>query len=543
MDELVCALAEALATAIDAKGGGVPSHLRRMKLLAAKLAEALGMTSDEIAAVEMAALLHDVGKLAVPEHILSRPGPLTDAEFAKLRNRLKVGADIIARVPFPSPVAPLILRHHERWDGNGHPEGLKGEQIPLGARVLSVVDYFDALRSGRPHHTAMTAGAALGMLVQESGEALDPRIVRAFLDIYPVVAAELDAMEQSPSDLTTAIVYHEIAKAHRELFALYEISRAIGSSIGVSDTMAILADTLGGVVPFSCCALFLYNDEGDMLRCRFAAGVEAEKVQQLTMPNGEGLAGWVARNQRSLVNAHPSVDVEAAGHPPEQIALKCALVVPLVFNKRLIGTLSVYHVRDDAFTDDHRRLLERVCEQLAAVIYNSIGFEQMQEDALTDALTGLPNMRFMFMHLVRELARGARLRSELTLIVATLDTLKDIHDKFGHLARDRALREVAAALRASIRPYDIATRYEGDEFIVVLSGSGPEEAERRRVELQRLIEAIQFEPDDSTTLQFTFSTGAAVFPHDGDTYEKLIEVATRRRHAGRIVRHTRGAVH
>ena len=542
MDELVCDLAEALATAIDAKGGGVP-NLRRKKVLAAKLGEALGMTGDEIAAVEMAALLHDVGTLAVPEHLLSRPGPLTDQEFATIRAHAKVGADIIARVPFPSPVAPLILLHHERWDGNGYPEGLKGEQIPLGARVLSAVDYFDVLRTNRPHHVAMTAGAALGMLVQESGKALDPRVVRAFLDIYPKVATELDAIEQSASDPTRVRVYDEIAKAHGELFALYEISQAIGSSIGVSDTMAILADKLGRVVPFSCCALFLHSDEGDMLRCRFAAGVEAEKVQQLTMPNGEGLAGWVARNHRSLVNADPSIDLEAAGHRADHIALKSALVVPLVFNKRLIGTLSVYHVRQDAYTDDHRRLLERVCEQLAAVLYNSIGFEQMQEDALTDALTGLPNMRFMFMHLVRELARGARLRSELTLIVATLDTLKDIHDKFGHLARDRALREVAAVLRTSIRPYDIATRYEGDEFIVVLSGCGPEEAERRRIELQRLVEAIQFEPDDSTTLQLTFSTGAALFPHDGEAYETLIEVATRRRHAGRIIRHTRGAVH
>jgi diguanylate cyclase (GGDEF)-like protein len=471
-----------------------------------------------------------------------------------------VAADIIARVPFPSAVAPLILRHHERWDGNGYPDGLKGEQIPLGARVLSAVDYFDVLRTNRPHRAAMTAGAALGMLVQESGKALDPRVVRAFLDVYPAVAAELDAMEQSPSHrpadrpaqptldtaksrVTTPSGYDEVAKTNRELVALYEVSQAIGSSIGVSDTMAILADKIGSVVPFSCCALFLYNDDGDMLRCRFAAGVEAETIQQLTMPNGEGLAGWVARNHRSLVNAGPSLDVEAAGHPADQIALKSALVVPLVFNKRMIGTLSVYHVREDAYTDDHRRLLERVCEQLAAVIYNSIGFEQLQEDALTDALTGLPNMRFMFMHLVRELARGARLRSELTVIVATLDTLKDIHDKFGHLARDRALREVAAVLRASIRPYDIATRYEGDEFIVVLSGCGPEEAERRRVELQRLVEAVQFEADDSTTLQLTFSTGAAVFPHDGETYEQLMEVATRRRHSGRIIRYTRGAVH
>src|SRR6187402_2748738 len=161
---------EALALAIEAKDHTAHNHIRRVQVYSVGLAKALGMSDDETQAVETAALLHDIGKLAVPEHILAKPGPLTPEEFQKIRAHPKVGADIISAVPFPYPVSPLILSHHERWDGKGYPSGLKGEEIPLGARILSVVDYFDALMAERPYHKAMTSDAAIGLLQQEAGK-------------------------------------------------------------------------------------------------------------------------------------------------------------------------------------------------------------------------------------------------------------------------------------------------------------------------------------------------------------------------------------
>ena len=182
VSDLHLATIEALALAIDAKDQTAQSHIRRVQVYAAGLAQALGMSSNEIQGVKTAALLHDIGKLAVPEHILSKPGPLTQEEFQKIRIHPQIGAEIISGVPFPYPVAPLILSHHERWDGKGYPAGLKGEDIPLGARILSVVDYFDALMSERPYHKAMSFEAAMGLLHQESGKALDPRVVQTFVN-------------------------------------------------------------------------------------------------------------------------------------------------------------------------------------------------------------------------------------------------------------------------------------------------------------------------------------------------------------------------
>jgi diguanylate cyclase (GGDEF)-like protein/putative nucleotidyltransferase with HDIG domain len=561
MADLHLATIEALALAIDAKDQTSQSHIRRVQLYAAALARALGMRENDIQGVKTAALLHDIGKLAVPEHILSKPGPLTPEEFQKIRAHPKVGADIISAVPFPYPVSPLILSHHERWDGKGYPSGLKGEEIPLGARILSVVDYFDALMAERPYHKAMGFDAAIGLLQQEMGKGLDPVVVEKFIELLPALQLEAATLEQSkrrpnPEAHGQSIgrpatgltpepakknVFDDIALAHREIYALYEIAQAMGTSLGVADTMALISAKLSNLVPFSCAALFLYDEETETLRCRFATGTDSEIIQRIAVRNGEGLTGWVARNRRALVNARPSADLEAAGLTNVHTNLQSALVCPLVFGERFIGALSVYHVEPAYYRDDHRRLLDRVSEQAAAVINNSMLFEQTQEDSLTDPLTGLPNTRFLFMHLSRELARAERLKTEVSLMVMDLDSFKGINDSHGHHVGDRALCEVARVLRAAIRPYDICVRYAGDEFIVVLSGCGAEEAEHKRQELQKTIDEVYFEARPGRRVQLGVSVGTAVFPHDGGSYETLLASAdsrmyqdksSRKRHAG-----------
>ena len=426
VSDLHLATIEALALAIDAKDRTGKSHIRRVQVFAAGLAKAIGMSENEIQGVKTAALLHDIGKLAVPEHILSKPGPLTQEEFQKIRIHPQVGAEIIAGVPFPYPVAPLILSHHERWDGKGYPAGMKGDEIPAGARILAVVDYFDALTSERPYHKAMSDEGAVGLLRQEAGKALDPNLVQIFVENLDKLRAEAETTSETVRTLalptgtnekgrpavgllpepSNKTVFDDIALAHREIYALYEIAQAMGTSLGVADTMALISSKLSNLVPFSCCALFLHNEELETLRCRFATGIDAEVIQQISVKSGLGLTGWVARNRRTLVNARPSADLEAAGISGTT-SLQSALVCPLVFNERFIGTLSVYHIDAGCYTDDHRRLLDRVCEQAAAVIYNSIVFEQTQEDSLTDPLTG-PAEHALHVHAPHARARARR---------------------------------------------------------------------------------------------------------------------------------------
>ncbi len=563
MGELHLATIEALALAIDAKDQTTHNHIGRVETYASAMARELGMSDVDEQAVKTAALLHDIGKLGVPEHILAKPGPLTPEEFIKVRMHPQIGANIIGGVPFPYPVAPLVLSHHERWDGRGYPAGLKGEAIPLGARILCLVDYFDALTSDRPYHKPMPVDAAAELIQKESGKALDPKAVEAFLRILPEIRSHAEnsaapsrvlpqtaAIEAGPGGMRWPIpvskgegapmigspraaamardsAFEDIAGAHREIYALYDLAQSMGTTLGVTDTMEHIASKLSRVVPFDSCALFLYSEEQDVLQCRFASGINAELLQPLVVRNGEGLTGWVARNRRAMLNGRPSADLHAAGFV-QPTKLESALVCPLISANIVIGTLAVYHTLEGFYSDDHRRLLDRVCEQAAAVIRNAVVFDQTHEASVTDPLTGLPNTRFMFRHITRELARSQRLGAEVSLLVLDLNGFKDINDTYGHHAGDRALREVAAVLRALIRPYDICARYAGDEFIVVLAGCNRDEAENKLRELQHGIERIVFEAAPGTNVPMSISAGAAVFPHDGETYETLLATADQR---------------
>jgi two-component system cell cycle response regulator len=209
----------------------------------------------------------------------------------------------------------------------------------------------------------------------------------------------------------------------------------------------------------------------------------------------------------------------------QDISLNAAIVCPLQYNDTFIGCLALYHVEANHYTEDHRRLLERIAEQAGAVIHNSIVFEQTQEDSLTDPLTGLPNRRSMFVHLSRELARAERLKSEVALIVMDVDGFKAINDTYGHNVGDHALREVAVALQGALRPYDLCVRYAGDEFIVVLADCSREAAEIKRRELQSRIAEIQVDVRAGKRLRLAVSAGASVFPDDGSTYETLLAAA------------------
>jgi diguanylate cyclase (GGDEF)-like protein/putative nucleotidyltransferase with HDIG domain len=552
--DLHLATIEALARAIDAKDQNTHMHIRRVQIYAALMAKAAGLSPAEIQGVKTAALLHDIGKLAVPEHILSKPGPLTQEEFQKVRIHPQVGAEIIAAVPFPYPVAPIILSHHERWDGKGYPQGLKAEEIPLGARILTIVDYFDAVTTERPYHTALTHEGAVGLLKHEAGRALDPKLVGVFIELLPMLVAEAEADTRQHPDrgiasraegpLATAVglmpgastpnAFENIALAHREIYALYEIAQSMGTSLGVADTMALISSKLMKIVPWSGSALFLLHGDGELLKCRFAAGVDAPQLLNHTLKTGEGLSGWVARNRRTLVNANPSVTFTTLGLPAPK--LQSAVVCPLYFNDAFIGCLALYHVDANWYTEDHRRLLERIAEQAGPVIHNSIVFEQTQEDSLTDSLTGLPNRRSMFVHLSRELARAERLKSRVALIVMDIDGFKTINDSYGHHVGDRALREVSLALQGALRPYDLCVRYAGDEFIVVLTDCSREMAEAKRRELQHRVGEIQLDVRAGRRLRLGASAGAAVFPHDGTTYEALLADADHRMYRDKAAR-------
>jgi diguanylate cyclase (GGDEF)-like protein/putative nucleotidyltransferase with HDIG domain len=565
VSNLHLASVEALARAIDARDQTIDqarsgeNHLRRVQAWAMALAEAAGMTPESVDAVKVAALLHDIGKLAVPEHILTKPGRLTAKEFARVRIHPIVGAEIIKAVPFPYAVAPLIRSHHERWDGSGYPDGLRGEETPLGARVLAVVDYFDALTSARPYHGPMDRESAIATMEEEAGRALDPTLVTLFLRILPTLSRSttdehpllppsaraaasgapivgVSNERHSPSP-AASWVFHNITLATQEMRALHEIAQTLGTRLSVDDTMALLTSKLSRLIPGSCWVLFLHERAEDVLRCRFATGLDGDTVSRLVIPCGDGASGWAARHRAPAVNARAAADFEAAGVPSSSRGFQSALAYPLLDGPELIGTLTVYHVDNDPFSEEHRHVLEHISAQVASVIRNAVTFERLQDVSLTDPLTELPNSRAL-KEVLRQVvvvdASGEHRRS--ALIVIDLDDFKTINDAHGHQKGDAALHAVARTIRAHVRDSDFCARYGGDEFVAVLAGCDRVEAEQRARELQDAVAHVPFKSNHGESLNLGISAGVSVFPEDGTTIDALIAAADRQMYLNKSAR-------
>ena len=520
---------EALALAIEAKAGSTPEHIQSIQQVAAMLAEAAGLSDSEVQAVRTAALLHDVGNMAVPEHILSKPEALTQEEFERVKIHPRVGAEILRNVPFGAPVADLVLCHHERWDGLGYPAGLHGDDIPVGARILAIADCYSTLQTDRPYRPGRSKADALAVVRAEAGASLDPALVE-------ILAARLTAA-RAASDVDVAgegvwtggdgrIALQDIAGAHREEQTLYEIAQALGSSLGVPDAMALIHDKVSRLVPFVTCALFLGDDENGYV-CRYAHG-----------SGSEALLKWAPKSWSEVSLRLPSCADGRGAHGEELAAL---LPCPLSFDGRLIGGLVIYHSVPGYFTDEHRRVLGRVSEQTAAVIFNSTRFEQTQHESHTDPLTGLANRRSLDREFEASLERARGSQGSISVIVLDLDRLKEINDTYGHEAGDRALRAVGAVLRSTIRDTDLCARFAGDEFVVLLTDCSPAHEARRVRDLQNAVAAHPFEPRVGVRVSLSISAGLARFPVDGMTFQELLAAADEKMYHDKAGRRSRGS--
>jgi len=282
------------------------------------------------------------------------------------------------------------------------------------------------------------------------------------------------------------------------------------------------------IVPFSTCALFLHDAANSAARCQFAMGAGEKAFPGYLVRDGVGFVGIAIARRECVISRDPGAEFDPARAGLGEAGLHSAMASPLVMNGTVIGALALYHTTPGYYTEDHRRLALRVSDQVAAVVNNAVVFEQTREESVTDLLTGLPNTRFLFSHVGRELARAARLNSNVAVLLLDVDNLKPINDTFGHHAGDRALCAVASVLRGAIRPYDICARSGGDEFIVLLSDCGADQAEAKRLELQRAVEAMPFSVGERLRVRLSISVGAAVFPVDGETHDALLEVADSR---------------
>lgn len=533
---------EALALAIDAKDHTTHDHLKRVQVYATEIARQMDLTDSDMKALQAAVMLHDIGKLAVPEHIVSKPGKLTPEEFEKMKIHPVVGAEILDRVQFPYPVAEVVRSHHERWDGAGYPEGLSGEDIPIGARILAVVDCMDALAADRKYRKAVPLDRAMEMIVEQAGHAFDPKVVAVLQNCYqeleartksdravglsaqPFGATSMDS-EASP----TIGFLASIAAARQEVQTLFELSDDLGQSISESSTLSSFASKLKLMVPYD--QLCVYALRQEILVPNYVTGGEQVFFSELRIPLGQGLSGWVAENNFPVVNGNPAVEPGYLNDPEMITGLKSALAIPVCEDGSVVGVLSLYSRERSAFNRDHLRVLQALAPRLGTVLSIGLRLSEAQDNAVTDYLTGLPNSRSLYLHLEEEMARCRRRSARLGVFLCDLDGFKRINDEHGHMEGSCVLKAIAEALRECCRGYDYVARMGGDEF-VVLAPDIEENAVDEHV--RRFQFAVELTGKRLGHAGLSASFGAVVFPADGDLDgDALLAEADRRMYANK----------
>jgi diguanylate cyclase (GGDEF)-like protein/putative nucleotidyltransferase with HDIG domain len=537
---------EALALAIDAKDATTHEHLRRVQTYAVEIGKELGLSGEEQNALRAAAVLHDIGKLAVPEHIISKPGRLTLEEFEKMKIHPIVGAEILEQVEFPYPVVPIVKAHHEKWDGTGYPFGLKGEEIPIGARILAAVDCLDALASDRQYRRALPLDEAMAFVAEESNRSFDPRVVAVLQRRYRELEAQAQSLPSNKPKLSTDMKIergHEpaagfetskpqvsegdfltsIAAATHEAQALFELSQSLGNSLSLTETLSVFAMRLNRIVPHDAIAIYLAH--GEELTPEYVNGDDFRLFASLQIPIGQGLSGWVAHNHKPILNGNPSVEPGYLNDPTKFSTLRSALAVPLEGVNGTVGVMTLYHGAKDAFSKDHLRILLALSSKVALSVENAVKYQKAESSATTDYLTGLPNARSLFVQLDGEISRAKRNQGELAVIVCDLDGFKDINDRLGHLEGNRFLQLFAQGLRAICREYDYVARMGGDEFVLILpnltSASVP-------AKMQQIAEMVQGIGMLCSEPGLGISSGEAYYPQDGADAEDLLAGADRR---------------
>jgi putative nucleotidyltransferase with HDIG domain len=375
MNEMYLATIEALALAVDAKDQITHGHIRRVQICTVELAKQLGVTDEgQLQAIEAAALLHDMGKLAVPEYILNKPGKLSAVEFDKMKTHAEIGADLLSSVKFPYPVVPIVRHHHENWNGSGYPTGLSGVDIPLGARLLSVVDCFDALTSDRPYRPRLTNEAAFAILRERRGSFYDPLVVDTFIANYDHIAARIaqeDSAQQPGllSDFTDSPAADQrqdgTSGSPQPPVELLEVHlQRVSSADTLQQAFALAARCVTHLTPTAVCGFYEFDADSGQLVCTHAGGRDSDRLLNLAIDMGERVTGWAAANDTTSLNSHAALDLGplAQDFVP---ALQSSLSVPIKINERLVGVVTCYSERPQAFSQAHCNLVTRLALTLA----------------------------------------------------------------------------------------------------------------------------------------------------------------------------------
>ena len=547
LNKLYLQTVEALATAVDAKDRYTHGHIRRVQAYAVELAKRMGIEeAKEIMAIRSGALLHDIGKIAIPEYILNKPTVLTESEFEKMKAHPSIGATMLQGIEFPFPVQPLVKSHHERWDGRGYPDGLRGEEIPLSARILSLVDCYDALTTNRPYRAPMTREEVMQFFRRESGHAYDPSVVEAFvanmqaleeegakvevptMDIWGSETAaarqtgNIRPLEKVEPTLTYSKAMDVSPDAQLELYSIFEFVRS-ARSLQVRDILTLIGLKLERLIPFDAAVFYLVDLDREVVTPSHVVGNRASAIHtSIALPLDQKLSGWVAANNEALLNLPPFPDFHHWSEP--QPHFEISAIAPMNHHGTIVGSLALYRQDKKKFTDQEFRHLEITAGQTAVALHRSVNQED-SHGALFDELTGLPNGYQMYLMFDQVAMDAQRYEYPLAVFAFQVEGLPEIKRRYGHLSANEVLRFLTKHLKSQVRETDILVRYAEDQFLTLHPKMGRDKAEALKSRIQDELDRQRIPVRHSVKLSPRVSIGLAQFPQEGTKLEDLLSIA------------------
>lgn len=561
--DLYFSIIEALARAIDAKDQTTEKHLRRVQDIALAIGQEMGMERKELEALKAASLLHDVGKIAVPEYILSKPGKLTPEEFKKMSIHPAIGADILETVPFPYAIGPLVRYHHERFDGRGYPEGLKGEEIPLGARILTIVDCYEALTTDRPYRKALSKEEAKEFMLREAGKQFDPELAKILAENLerfdvPYEKQEPVLLDKEESDTTTVAppvpniekTYRDQQKEQvsgpspspyhleREIFGIYETIQALGTFLNFEELLLVLTTKLRKLISFQSCVLYLLDEKESMLHPEFVLGDPTGKLKEMKIAVGEKLSGWALLHNRAYIgksHVNPIMrdgsrsDLEELYTIKDIAVLRNSLVIPLLLEDEKVGVLTLHDLEKNEYSPSDLNIMKSLSPYLSAAIKGSLMKKKSGEHTYHDYLSGLPSTSFLFMAFEKERQKNQKDLKKILLFRIEIENLESIKNNCGYHAANRMIISVSHFLKRQIRSIDLCSRFGTNEFLLMMPSIDakdvPDILNRLKTVWKKLETNLLTRGSDEIKIRMGYS----LCPGDGEQMESLIHVAGARK--------------
>ena len=509
--------ARVVADAVDARDAFTRHHAARVARYSKQIAEQLELSSAEVAIIEVAGLLHDVGKIGVPDRVLQMSGELEPSDWDLIRRHPEVGSKLTSSFPELASVGPLIRHHHERYDGTGYPAGLSGNEIPIGARIISVVEAFDTLVTGRPYQSPWTVERTLKTLESLGGSQFDAAIVQAFNQAIRAGTIQVDV--PAPAQTGDLDLHRWIGAEARAFALLQRISNEVSELIEIGRFLSRLKEIIETEFPDSTVDIFIRDSEHDHL-VAISDGTRAHLVHDgvYVLKADRGVVGWVARNGKTQNIS--DVRDDPRYFPSSDAPMRSELAVPMLLDDQCIGVLNLESPKESAFSRTDERVLETVASYVARAVQVAELHSQVKQLNDIDSMTGLLNHRAFYRTLEAEVERATRAKGLLSVALIDVDAFKLINDSMGHVWGDLVIRRLASILSSSVRHGDAVARYGGDEFALIMPGASRELIERRMRAIEKRIRSA--ESDQQLP---SISWGLATFPTDGQRPTELVAQA------------------